>query len=323
MTVTEIEEIKLKIRNAFANIKFEESTHTYTCDGYILESSSAFRSQFEEEFKTDFSALSKYKSNVKKNPSTKKNTEYYKRRWDLIALEAVTMGKRVHAFAETYPDFDEPICNKEKGVVEFFNNLEEEYELIYQELAMYDMEFYKAGTADLIFLNKKTGKIIIGDWKSNNKSIFECYNNKKLKGNFKSYASTSYNKYSMQLSHYQYILEKYTGLEVEDRWLIWLSTGSKKKKESRYKYQKVNPCKKGDYYRVYSCRNFVSKLAKSLEERRVDILKNVKKQSFMETIFNMDELEQLESELERLPQLPQLRYVTNDDAKTNKFKIKK
>lgn len=321
MTELEIEELKTKIRNAFSNIRFEEDTHTYIYDGYIMESSSAYRSQFEEEFKTYFSAESKYKSNAKQNPNTKRNAEYYRKRWDLIAKEASTMGKRVHLFAETFPDFDEPSCIKEEGVVEFFNNLDSKYVLLFQELVMFDTEFYKAGTADLIFLNKETGNIVIGDWKSNNKSIFENYAKKKLKGNFKNYRSTAYNKYSIQLSHYQYILEKYTGVTVEDKWVIWLSNSPKKKDDKKYTYQKVNAISKGKYHRVYSCRNFADKLAKSLIDRKDQIIMNVKKQPVYSGNMNMENLERLESELSRLPQLPALKFL--NESKTNKFKFNK
>ena len=52
MTTEEIEAVKLKIRNAFANITFEKSDHSYTYEGYLLESSSKYRQQFEESFES-------------------------------------------------------------------------------------------------------------------------------------------------------------------------------------------------------------------------------------------------------------------------------
>lgn len=323
MTTEEIESVKLKIRNAFANITFEKSDHSYTYDGYLLESSSKYRQQFEESFESYFSAESKYKSNLKKNPFTKKTAEYYRERWDLISLEAINLGKRVHLFSETYPDFDEPSCVKEKGVVEFFDNLPSNYVLIFQELVMVDKEFYKAGTADLIFLNTDTGNLIIGDWKTNGKSIFENYKSKKLKGSFKNYASTSYNKYSMQLSHYQYMLEKETGLKVEAKWLIWLSNSSKKKESKDYKYQKVNAVFKGKYFRAYNCKNFAAKLAKQLDSVRADILMNLKKKPTFSGEISMDDLESLELELPKLQGLPNLAPADFDDKNKNKKPAKK
>ena len=320
MTIEEIEEVKLKIRNAFANISFEKSDHSYTYDGYLLESSSKYRQQFEESFESYYSAESKYKSNLKKNPFTKKTAEYYRERWDLISLEAINLGKRVHLYSETYPDFDEPSCIKEKGVVEFFDNLTSNYVLLFQELVMVDKEFYKAGTADLIFLNTDTGNLIIGDWKTNGKSIFENYKNKKLKGNFKNYASTSYNKYSMQLSHYQYMIEKETGFKVEAKWLIWLSNGPKKKESKDYKYQKVNAIFKGKYFRAYNCKNFASKLGSQLDSVRADILMNLKKKPTFSGDITMDDLENLDMELPKLQGLPKLAQATLVDKNKNPVK---
>lgn len=315
MKEEEISAIKHKIKNAFANIRFDKKSHTYVFNGFVLESSSAFRKEFENEFEAYFSAESKHKAAMKRNPDTKLTAAYYRERWDLLGQEARIRGTRVHLYSETYPDLEEPSCEKESGVHEFFTNLPEHYVLIFQELIMYDAEYYKAGTADLIFLNTKTGNLVIGDWKTNDKSIFECYGGKKLKNDFKGYRDTSYNKYSMQLSHYQYMLEKATGLKVEDKWLIWLSTSSKKKEDPKYKYQKVNAIFKGKYHRAYSCRNMAEKIEHSLIVRREHILKNLKKQAMITGDLTMEQLEGLEAELPELPQLPQLKLMDYKDGK--------
>lgn len=317
MTKEEIESIKLNIKNAFANIRFNKENHQYVYNGVILESSSSFRKEFENSFEAYFSAESKYKSNLKYNPDTKRTAAYYRERWDLLGQEARIRGTRVHLFSETYPDFDEPSCDKERGVTEFFEQLDPKYVLIFQELIMFDAEFYKAGTADLIFLNIETGNLVIGDWKTNDKSIFENYKGKSLKGEFKSYKDTSYNKYSMQLSHYQYILEKYTGMKIEDRWLIWLSTSSKKKEHKDYTYQKINPKHKGKYFRSYSCRNMTERLGKSLESRREKIVMNLKHEPLSTGKLSMDSLEGLKGLLPELPKTPTMKKFTFNTVKEN------
>lgn len=316
----DIESIKLKIRNSFAGIRFVKDTHQYVYNSYILESSSSYRKEFENGFETYFSAESKYKANVKINPDTKRTAAYYRERWDLLGQEARIRGTRVHLFSETYPDFDEPSCDKERGVVEFFEKLDPKYVLIFQELIMFDSEYYKAGTADLIFLNTETGNIVIGDWKTNDKSIFENYKGKKLKGNFAGYIDTSYNKYSMQLSHYQYMLEKATELVVEDRWLIWLATSSCKKdtsipKNKDYKYQKVDAIGKGKFHRVYSCRNLTDKISKSFAERKESIISNLQQVPLTSGNLNAQALTSpLTSLKSKLPKLPTLKLTAFNKA---------
>lgn len=325
MILQDIELVKQNIRNAFANIRFVKDTHQYVYNGYILESSSSFRKEFENSFESYYSAESKYKSNLKNNPDTKRTAAYYRERWDLLGQEARVRGTRVHLFSETYPDFDEPSCDKERGVVEFFQQLDPKYVLIFQELIMFDSEFYKAGTADLIFLNTETGNLVIGDWKTNDKSVFECYKGKVLKGEFKSYKDTGYNKYSMQMSHYQYIIEKFTNYKVEDRWLIWLSTSSKKKENKDYTYQKINPLLKGKYFRSYSCRNMSGRLANSLEKRRETILMNLAKEPLSTGNLSLTSLESLKSMLPEMPKLPTMKKFSfsNNETAKKKFAIEK
>ena len=68
---------------------------------------------------------------------------------------------------------------------------------------MYDVKSKKAGTIDLILLNKETGKLIIVDWKTNFANLIQCYGNKKLKAPFKHVHDSKLNKYKLQLSTYK------------------------------------------------------------------------------------------------------------------------
>jgi CDP-glycerol glycerophosphotransferase (TagB/SpsB family) len=81
----------------------------------------------------------------------------------LLGDEAATIGSRIHHFAEAFPYFETPICNKEQGIVDFFNNLDEKYIVLHSEFRMYDEEYSKAGTCDAILLNTETDKLVIID----------------------------------------------------------------------------------------------------------------------------------------------------------------
>ena len=319
----DIEEVKREIRNAFSEITFIESSHQYIHKGFIMESSSSYRKEFENDFDSVNASKGKARSNAKKFPDTKRDAAYYVKRWDLLGEEARTRGTRVHLFSETYPDFDEPSCVKEKGIVEFFDTLDPKYVVIWQELVMYDTEFYKAGTADLILLNTETGNIVIADWKTNDKSVFENYKNKKLKGIFKEFKDTAYNKYSMQLSHYQYMLEKYTSLKVESKWLIWLSNSPKRKEHKDYSYLKINAIGKGKYFRTYACRNFAKKIGDSFTSRKEAILSNVKQVSIFDNMPGLSSLDMLNNDLPSLPKLPAIKNLPKEKTKRSSYTYNK
>ena len=221
------------------NLDFDEKTHTYKVLGRKLKSVSSCLKHFHLPFNKDlakFVAMSRTK-----NTGKKWTKGMVLKEWRKKAELAAENGTRIHNFAElyawysdkvpgigenimNYTDFQsdktpQPTCDQERGVIEFWNDLNDKYYVVALEQMMYLQEFGFAGTADVILYNRETGKFVIVDYKTN-ETLFKDYGNKLL-APFQDIEDTKFTKYCLQFAHYQIIFES-VGYEVEDRWLIWL-----------------------------------------------------------------------------------------------------
>lgn len=299
-----IKELKQLLKRKFPNLNFDESLHKYTLNGWELIPTTTFIKQFKKEFNSYYAAESKYKSNLKEYPDTIKDPAYYRKRWDNIRNEASSAGTRIHHFAEAYPHFEEPICKKEQGVLDFYKWLDvSRYVVLFTEFKLYDEEISNAGTIDLMLYDLETESIILADWKSNSKSIFEYTGNSMLLSPFSGYKETSFNEYSIQLSHYQYMLEK-KGFKVSNNWIIWLSSSLKFSGKKGKKMQRVNSITKTPTFRLYECRKLKNKLSDYIELNKVK-LQSQRVKADVNRKINSDLSLDLETMLPKLPKLPQ------------------
>jgi hypothetical protein len=286
----DIRTIRKDINGAFSGLHFDEKSHTYQVDGKFLISSTTFVKEFTEPF--DSSYMSRvmcklYNDHPKRVYTKKRSTRYYRKRWRNFADAATNRGTRVHDYVEwNYPDFiDEPACEQEMGVVEFFSHLPSHYSPIAIEIRMFNKKYSKAGTADFLLVNRKTGKLVILDWKTGNKNVLQYYNNKKLKAPFKDRYATGLNKYTIQLCDYQNMIEMATHYEVEERWIVHLLQNDwtkldfgKRNQPDKYKIDNVTPYKVGEYYRWYKLDDISEKLLPEYErilKENNKILENV------------------------------------------------
>lgn len=272
-----LEEVKELMLDKFSGIMFNQEDHEYVLDGIVLTSVTKNIENYHSHFDTYYAAEGKYKSELKKNPNTTITAAYYRERWDLIKNEASARGSRVHLYAETYPYLEEPRDSKEEAVVEGFDYLINKlgYQVVFMEFVVFDEDYKMAGTIDLLLYNPATGNLVIADWKTNDAHLFEYYKGKKMKGVFKEYSDTKYNHYSTQLSNYQYMIEKRTGLKVEDKLILWLNDNPKKK-NGDYEYQRVNSEYKTNKLRVYKTRDLADKISKDLNSRKEEIDNSIK-----------------------------------------------
>jgi hypothetical protein len=138
---------------------------------------------------------------------------------------------------------------------------------------MYDTDIKKAGTADLILLNKKTGKLVIADWKTNSVNLIQCYKGKKLKAPFNTMFDNKLNVYKLQMSLYQVLIEKNTPYEVEDRWLIWLKDGDyhivdEDKNAENYTIEDVSATIVGDGFLQFNVESYSKELYSELFDNK-------------------------------------------------------
>lgn len=210
-----IEKIKKEIEGKFSALEFVEDTHTYNVGQLILPSVSSFIKEFHPHF--DAETIAHFVA--KKEGKTKAQVL---KEWKDIADEACENGTRVHLFGEKYMEGWNPIptCPKEEAVVKFWKGVPSRYKILIPELQMYHFKYNYAGTADIILYDTQTDTLVIADYKTN-KDLFKNHKEQKMLGEFTHLLDSPYNKYQIQLSMYQILLEQ-TGYKVSKRIIVYL-----------------------------------------------------------------------------------------------------
>lgn len=94
----------------------------------------------------------------------------------------------------------------------FYTEFISKYTPITTEFVIGDEDLKIAGTFDLLALNNETNEIELWDYKTDKEIKFHSEYNKKL--NVFNIDDCEFNKYSLQLSIYKYLLEKNTNLKI-------------------------------------------------------------------------------------------------------------
>lgn len=209
-------ELKKSLREFFKDLTFEEEEHRYYVKGILLEKSvSGIVNEFAEKFDTHSKSLGMAKS-------LGISQEEVLADWAQKNKEAIDKGNKTHRFGELYA-LDRsliPTTKEEKAVVKFWKDLPDFVEVVDVELEMYHKDYFFGGTGDIVLRNKNTGKLIVGDYKTN-KDLFKNYKGQKLLGPFGHLLDNPFNKYQIQLSLYDILLSQ-TGEEVSSRKIIWI-----------------------------------------------------------------------------------------------------
>lgn len=95
---------------------------------------------------------------------------------------------------------------------DFYNEFIENYIPLYTEYIVGDADLGIAGTFDLLVLNIKTGEIELWDYKTDKEIKYKSDYNNKIK--YFEMDDCNFNKYSLQLSIYKYLIEKNTDLKI-------------------------------------------------------------------------------------------------------------
>jgi hypothetical protein len=199
-----------KAREIFKDLEFVEDSHTYTVKGKVLPSTSSMIKQYYESFDANKVAFFvARKRGIKKEEVLKE--------WQENNKKATDYGTLVHKYAEDYC-LGKACEETPQSVIKFWKELPGYYELLFVELQMYSKEYLYAGTTDFVLLDTRDNSIVIGDYKTN-KDLFKYYNN--MLKPFELMQDSSYNKYQIQLSYYQILLEQ-LGFKISDRMLVWL-----------------------------------------------------------------------------------------------------
>lgn len=189
--------------------------------------------------------------------------------WEYENHFAKIKGTHIHAFNEylwknqnyMYPidkvkaEFDgldplEKIWNNlTKIALEFYNTYNDRIIPVGLELVIGDEDLKICGSIDFLCFSKKLNSLIIIDYKSNKQIKFESYRGQKMTGCLSHLDDCNYIHYSLQLNGYQYILEKKTGLKLNNQhFLIWMNENN-------------------DTYHIFKTQDLYAEAKEMLEER--------------------------------------------------------
>ena len=225
------------LKDSFKNFKFYEDGHYYTYkDKPVGISVTRFIAEYENEFNQQEVAK---KISIREN----KPVEEILAEWKYKADFACAKGTTCHEYAQflwsgkdwNIIDFDESIeyqmavTKIQKQATQFKLDYQEHLEHLQDELVVGSAEYDIASAVDHLFYNKLTGGLVLVDYKTN--STLKGYNDseynrrytKKMKVPLHKIDDDALHHYYIQLSIYKFLIEKYTGLKVDEMFIVYMS----------------------------------------------------------------------------------------------------
>ena len=225
------------LKDSFKDFKFYEDGHYYTYkDKPVGISVTRFIAGYENEFNQQEVAE---KVSLKENRPVEEILDEWKYKADF----ACAKGTTCHEYAQSlwsgeewkFKDFDG--SKSYEIAVDLIqnqaNNFQDDYEYhlehLQDELVVGSEEYDIASAVDHLFYNKLTGGLVLVDYKTN--SFLKGYNDdiknrkytKKMKVPLQHLDDNSITHYYIQLSIYRFLIEKYTGLKVDEMFIVYMS----------------------------------------------------------------------------------------------------
>lgn len=228
------EEIKQRLKETFKDFVFYPSDHHYECKGKRIGVSVT---TFIHEYCNEFDELDMAeKSAIKNNKSVQEilNEWHYKRDF------SCEKGTAIHEYAQSIWNkslwryvpvigdtiaFYEVVDKLKKQAFNFNKDYAKHLEHLIDELPIGSEEYDIASCVDHLFYNKLTGGLVLVDYKTN--SYLDGYNRepykKKMKVPLHNLNDDALHHYYIQLSIYKFLIEKYTGLKVDEMFIVYFS----------------------------------------------------------------------------------------------------
>ena len=230
--MTKEEYLKI-LKDSFKDFKFYEDGHYYECKGKRVEISvTTFIHEFCNEF--DAEGMAEKVANrdgktiqqvldewaYKRDFSCEKGTtchEWSQSLWSGAEYKALLYDES--------KEYMSALIKIRGQAVNFKNDYQEHLEHLIDELPIGSEEYDIASCVDHLFYNKLTGGLVLVDYKTN--SLMDGYNKKAYKKAMKVPLShindDALHHYHIQLSIYKYLIEKYTGLKVDEMFIVYMS----------------------------------------------------------------------------------------------------
>lgn len=132
------------------------------------------------------------------------NVKYFDKQWDGI-------------------EYVKAVDKIQKQALNFRIDFDDRLEHLADEFVIGSDEYDIASAIDHLFINKLTGELVLVDYKTN----IDIHKNEKYAKDMKipipHLKDFTLNHYYLQLSIYKFIVEKYTGLNVAEMFIVWFS----------------------------------------------------------------------------------------------------
>lgn len=203
--------------NGIAWIQFLDEPHTYIDDmGVQYLSGTSFVKQFFPEFDAD--AMSK-KCAAGKNPKyAGRSPEEIRAEWEVEALRGSSEGNNIHMYAEGlmcgWPSeqLPEPISDRCRAlfiqVDRAINWLKSRFVFIAAEMVVFSPALGLSGMIDLVVFDPAFNTIFILDYKQNKEISRQGFRGETALSPIDHLQASDISKYGIQLSTYQYILDR-------------------------------------------------------------------------------------------------------------------
>lgn len=195
----------------FSGLNFESQRHLYFIEGVNYPSVSSL--VHTHEHPVDFEA--KLPACARREGVT---VDELRATWRKTNKDACDLGTDTHDFLEHFTGLEQPSNGYEKAGIQFLVDILQDFDIVAKEIRMYSRKYQFAGTSDLLLLHRFSGQLYIADYKTN-KDLFKSYD--QLRTPFNLLDSSPFNKYQIQLSYYQVMLEE-AKLPIAGRKLISL-----------------------------------------------------------------------------------------------------
>ncbi len=226
----------IQLHRAFNHIRYYDQDHTYidTNTGAQLISCTTFIKKFQQEFKKEY-WLKKKAKEYQISP------EQLDDQWSRDSNTGKTRGTLLHKFLENlwcgkeypieYPKFIHTLNSLEfitfhktferlKGFAENFVQDYSHLVPVKLEVVLGDSDLGIAGQCDVLFWDTEKECLVLADYKSDKRiDIANQYQN--MKKPLTHLSDCNYNKYTVQLSVYRYLIEKNTDLKIGYNMIVW------------------------------------------------------------------------------------------------------
>lgn len=219
----------------YSDLIFDSRRHLYFVNSVNYPSVSSIVESFAPKFNPspEMMAACVRKYNRENRENITEHQLVHK--WQTINKKACDLGHETHDFLEHFTGHQIPKTPQEEAGIKYIRSLAGKFSITFRELRAYSKEYGYAGTMDLPLQVVGKNQFVVADYKTNG-DLFKSYDY--LYSPFEYLESNPYNKYQIQLSLYQIMLEE-AGLEIVDRQLVYLMANGEFKTYSLYDFTGV------------------------------------------------------------------------------------